>query len=133
MSIKPTRMATAFSEMLAISRAMGLSEEKFDKIIQSNLSAMQRACAATPLVQAVVEYMDGPSFGKRKVSEPSTSFFRNVTANYSGQKSALPSSAAAFSKRLKAEHDGLRAAGFSSLIDDTGPISSIITIIREKK
>ena len=133
MSVKPTRMANAYVEMLAIAKAMGMSEEKFDRIIRANLSAMQRACASTPLVQAVTEYMDGPAFGKRKVTESSTTFFRNVTANYSGQRSALPSSAAAFSKRLKAEHDGLAAAGFSSIVDDTGPVSSTITIIREKK
>ncbi len=132
-SVKPTRMANAYVEMLAIARAMGLSDEKFDSIIRTNLAAMQRACASTPLVQAVAEYMDGPAFGKRKVTESSTTFFRNVTANYSGQRSALPSSAAAFSKRLKSEHDGLAAAGFSSIIDDTGPVSSTITIIRDKK
>lgn len=132
-SVKPTRMANAYGEMLAIAKAMGLSEQKFDSIIRANLAAMQRACASTPLVQAVAEYMDGPAFGKRKITESSTTFFRNVTTNYSGQKSALPSSAAAFSKRLKAEHDGLAAAGFSSIIDDTGPVSSTITIIRDKK
>lgn len=131
--VKPTRMANAYVEMLAIARAMGLSDETFDSIIRTNLAAMQRACASTPLVQAVAEYMDGPAFGKRKITESSTTFFRNVTANYSGQKSTLPSSAAAFSKRLKSEHDGLVAAGFSSIVDDTGPVSSTITIIREKK
>ena len=116
-----------------IAQAMGISEKRFDCIIRSNLAAMQKACSATPLVQAIAEYMNGPAFGKRKVTESSTTFFRKVTANYTGQKSALPASAAAFSKRLKAEHDGLAAAGFSSIIDDTGPVSSEITIIREKK
>ena len=132
-SVKPTRMANAYTEQLAIAQAMGISEKRFDCIIRSNLAAMQKACSATPLVQAIAEYMNGPAFGKRKVTESSTTFFRKVTANYTGQKSALPASAAAFSKRLKAEHDGLAAAGFSSIIDDTGPVSSEITIIREKK
>ena len=126
-------MASASVEMAYIAKAMGIEENEFDRILHANIAAMQGACAATPLVQAVAEYMNGPAFGKRKVTESSTTFFRNVTANYSGQKSALPSSAAAFSKRLKAEHDGLAAAGFSSIIDDTGPVSSTITIIREKK
>lgn len=132
-SIKPTRMAEAFGEMVAISRALGVDEKTFDKIIRANIDSMQKACSATPLVQAIAEYMNGPAFGKRKVVETSSDFFKHVVANYSGPRSTLPSSAATFSKRLKAEHDGLAAAGFSSIIDDTGPVSSTITIIRDKK
>lgn len=133
MSVKPTRMASAYIEMLSIALTMGLTEKQFDDIIRANVASMQQACAATPLVQAVAEYMNGPAYGKRKVTESSTDFFKNVTANYSGQRNTLPSSAATFSKRIKAEHDGLAAAGFSSIVDDTGPVSSTITIIREKK
>ena len=132
-SVKPTRMTNAYKEQVAIAKAMGLSESAFDKIIRTNIAALQKACADTPLVQAVVEYMNGPAFGRRKLIESSTEFYRKVVANYSGQRSSLPVSAAAFSKRLKAEHDGLSAAGFSSIVDDTGTASSMITIIREKK
>ena len=131
-SAKPTRMTTSYNEMLCIAKAMGISEEKFDKIIRENIRRLQKACAATPLVQAVVEYMNGPGFGKRKIQLPSTDFYVKVRDNYSGKRSDLPSSAAAFSKRLKAEHDALLTAGYGSLIDDTGPASSVITIIREK-
>ena len=77
--------------------------------------------------------MDGPAFGKRKVVEKSSDFYKKVVANYSGTKSSLPGSASEFSKRLKSEHDGLAAAGFSSIVDDTGSVSSAITIIRDKK
>ncbi len=132
-SVKPTRMASAFYSMVAIAKAMGVSENKFDSIIRANLANLQKACAATPLVQAVVEYMDGPAFGKRKVIERSSDFYKKVVANYSGTKSSLPGSASEFSKRLKSEHDGLAAAGFSSIVDDTGSVSSTITIIRDKK
>lgn len=133
MTVKPTRMANAYVEMLAIARAMGLTEQKFDSIIKANVASMQRACSATPLVQAIVEFMDGPAFGKRKVVERSSDFFKKVVANYSGTRSSLPGSASEFSKRLKSEHDGLAAAGFSSIVDDTGSVSSSITIIRDKK
>lgn len=132
-SVKPTRMCEAYNEMVAIAKAMGISEKKFDSIIRANIAMMQKACAATPLVQAVVEYMEGPAHGKRKVVEKSSDFYRNVVSNYSGAKSTLPGSASEFSKRLKAEHDGLASAGFSSIVDDTGSISSKITIIRDKK
>lgn len=131
--VKPTRMAKCYYDLLAIARAMGLSEQKFDAIIKANVVSMQRACSATPLVQAVVEYMDGPAFGKRKVIEKSSDFYKKVVANYSGTRSSLPGSASEFSKRLKSEHDGLAAAGFSSIVDDTGSVSSTITIIRDKK
>lgn len=132
-SVKPTRMANAYYEQVAIAKAMGLTESAFDKIIRTNITAMHKACADTPLVQAVVEYMNGPAFGRRKLTASSTDFYKKVVANYSGQRSSLPVSAAAFSKRLKAEHDGLSAAGFSSIVDDTGTASSTITIIRDKK
>lgn len=132
-NIKPTRMATSFCEMLSIAKAMGISEKEFDRLIRENIERLQNACADTPLVQAIVEYMNGPSFGTRKVTLSSTEFYTRVRNNYSGQKTALPSSAAAFSKRLKAEHDALQRAGFSSIVDDTGAASSTITIIREKK
>jgi hypothetical protein len=77
--------------------------------------------------------MEGPAFGKRKVVEKSSDFYKKVLANYSGTKSSLPGFASEFSKRLKSEHDGLAAAGFSSIVDDTGSVSSTITVIRDKK
>lgn len=129
----PTRMASAYTEMLAIAKVLGLTEAEFDRIIRANIAAMHRACAATPLVEAIVEYMDGPAKGSRKISCSSTRLFNLVRMNYSGSKGALPSRAAEFSKRLKSEHDALRAAGFQSIIDDTGATESTITIIRDKK
>lgn len=129
---KPTRMANAYTEMLAIAKVLGLTEAQFERIVTANSNALHRACAATPLVEAIVEYMNGPAKGSRKVSCSSTRFFNHVRMNYSGPKAALPGRAAEFSKRLKIEHDALRAAGFQSIVDDTGATESTITIIRDK-
>ena len=128
-----TRMADAYVEMLAIAIALGLTEAEFHSLISKNITKLHQACAATPLVEAICEYMNGLHAGKRKVTETSTQFYTNVRKNYSGQKSKLGPRAAEFSKRLKAEHDALFAAGFSSIVDDTEPTSSKITIIREKR
>lgn len=130
---KPTRMANAYEEMLAIAKALDISESEFHRIITENTNALHQACAATPLVEAVCEYMNGPARGQRKFSCSSTNFFNRVRVNYSGPRAALPGRAAEFSKQLKREHDGLFAAGFQSIIDDTGSAESTITIIREKK
>ena len=128
----PTRMADAYTEMLTIAKVLGLTEADFDRIIRANIKSLHLACATTPLVEAIAEYMNGPAKGSRKVCCSSTRFFNHVRCNYSGPRAALPGRAAEFSKRLKAEHDALRAAGFQSIVDDTGATESTITIIRDK-
>lgn len=126
------RMAEAYLEMVVIADVMGISEKRFYEIIQSNIKEMHRACAASPLTEAICEYMDGPWHGKRKYAGTATDVFTRVRNNYSGSRNMLPGTAATFSKRLKAEHDALSAAGFSSIVDDTGSRGSTITIIRDK-
>ena len=133
--IKPketTRMADAYIEMLAIAVGLGISEEEFHRLISDNIRNLHQACTDSPLVEAVCEYMNGPVAGKRKVVQTSTQFFTNVRSNYSGNKGLLGARAAEFSKRLKMEHDALFAAGFSSIVDDSGAAGSTITILREK-
>lgn len=129
---KPTRFVDAYTEMLAIALNMGVTEDRFHQMITDNISKMNRASAKTPVVEAVCEYMNGPAAGKRKVTLTSTEFFTNVKNNYSGKKSELGSRAAEFSKRISIEHDALESAGFRSIVDDTSPSASKITIIRKK-
>lgn len=128
----PTRFVDAYTEMLAIALSMGVTEDKFHQMITDNIAKLNRACSATPVVEAIVEYMNGPMKGKRKVTQTSTEFFTNVKNNYSGQKNVLGSRAAEFSKRINIEHDALESAGFRSIVDDTNPAASQITIIRKK-
>lgn len=127
-----TRMSGAYIEMLAIAVGLGISEDEFHRLISDNIRNLHQACTDSPLVEAVCEYMNGPVAGKRKVVQTSTQLFTNVRSNYSGNKGLLGARAAEFSKRLKMEHDALFAAGFSSIVDDSGAAGSTITILREK-
>lgn len=127
----PTRMTDAYTEMLAIAMAMGLSEQEFHSMIIQNVERLNRA-AISPVVQAVSEYMSGPMACKRKTVESSTEFFDHVRKNFSGKKELLGGRAAEFSKTLKAEIPALQKAGFGCLVDDTGAKGSVITVIRDK-
>lgn len=129
----PERMADAFTEMMAIAMALGLSKNEFRHLIAKNVEQLNAVCLPSPVVQAVVQYMDGPNAGKRKVVETATTFYNSVKANYSGDKADLFSRPAEFSKALKSEVGALMKAGFGCLVDDTGEANSMITVIRNKK
>lgn len=129
---EPTRMANAYTEMLAIANVLGISEEKFHEMITANITRLHQTCCSTPLVEAICEYMNGPMAGSRKLCDTSTNVFTRIRNNYSGSKQLLPSTASRFSRRLKAEHEALYQAGFSSIVDDTGASASTITILRER-
>lgn len=129
---KPTRMMDAYTEMLAVAMAMGISESEFHRLISQNIECLNASCGGSPVVQAICEYMNGPKAGKRKVVESSTDFYTHVKANYAGPRADLFSRSAEFSKQLKADCAILMKAGFSSLVDDTGASGSTITIIRNK-
>ena len=129
----PKRRVDAYTEMLAIAQAMGLSEKEFHRLITENISRLNAVSQESAVVQAVKAYMDGPMAGKRKVMLTSTKFFDLVVANYPGDKAKLPCRAADFSKALKAECGALMKAGYGCLVDDTGESSSVIIVIRNKK
>lgn len=129
----PTRMMDAYTEMLAIAMALGLSEKEFHRLISGNIKKLNDACLGSPVVEAVAQYMNIANAGHRKIVQPSTIFYNSVIENYNGDKSALPSRAADFSKALKAEVGALMKAGFGCLVDDTGESNSTITIVRNKK
>ena len=130
---RPKRLVDAYTSMLAIAMAMGMSETEFHRLITQNIARLEASCVGTPIVRAIREYMDGPKAGKRKVIQSSTNFFECVKANYSGQPNDLPGRAAEFSKAIKAECSNLLKAGLWCLVDDTGAEGSIITIVRSKK
>ena len=130
---KPTRMVDAYTEMLAIAMALGLTEAEFHSLITNNTAQLANNTVGSPVVQAVCEYMNGAMAGKRKVVQSATRFHANVRANYSGDKTALFGRAAEFSKALKSEVTNLLQAGYGCLIDDTGEAGSTITVIRYKK
>ena len=125
------RMTDAFIEMMAIARALGISEEKFREIYANNLVELEAARAGSPVVTAVKEYMANVS--ERKIEMFSTEFYKSVYENFSGEKSLLPGSAAHFSKSLDREFLNILKIGYRVNIDDTGAKGTMISVIRKNK
>ena len=125
------RMADSFMEMLAIAKALDISEEEFRRIYDKNKNELEQARAGSPLVTAIREYMaDVPG---RKVIGKANVIYTEIYNAFSGDKSLLPNSAPYFSKALDKEHSNLLNAGFRVNLDDTGAKSTEITIIKRKK
>lgn len=133
-NIKPQkshRMADAFEEMLAIAKALGISEERFYEIFYKNLDALQQAHLSSPVVEAVKEYAS--LIPSRKIEDTAEKIFENVYENFSGDKSLLPNSASHFSKQLDEKHSEFLKSGLRINIDDTGAKATRISIIKRKK
>jgi len=133
-TLKPTRkprMAESYTEMLAIAMALGIDEKVFEDVYFDNIHLIDKARSNTDLVFAVREFMEkcvkGRSF-EGSVSE----VYAKVRANYSGNKSALPRSASAFSQKVKADYSSFLAAGYVVNVDDTRPEGTYIKLIRKK-
>ena len=93
------RMADAFADMVAIALALGVSEEKFRKIYDDNVTLMHKLRADTPLIEAVRETMNGLQLhGRRELKGKAERVYSIVKESYSGDKSSLPNGASAFSR-----------------------------------
>lgn len=128
---KLPRMANSFVEMVAIAKALGISEEKFYDIYQSNVETLQQARGSAPIVEAVEEY--ALQVSGRKIEDTAENTFKNVRGSYSGDKKMLPNSASHFSKQPDEHHEELLKRGVRVNIDDTGAKGTRITIIKKKK
>ena len=124
------RMADAFTEMLVIAEALGIPEEEFRTLISDNVSRMNEIRGDTPLVEAIKEYVNRP-YAKTKESGYVSEIYTAVKANYSGNKSLLPNSASAFSKKVKLERDTLERAGIIVNFDSSGSKGTKIDIIHK--
>lgn len=126
----PPRMVDAYTEMLAIALALGITEADFGRMIAENTAVMDKARAVDPLVEAIAETMD--RHGKRKLEGSPTEIFNKVNRAYSGKSSLLPATPSAFGKKLNQLDAPLKAAGFRILLDDTGAKQNNMIIIRAK-
>lgn len=124
------RMADAFTEMLVIAEALGIPEEEFRTLISDNVSRMNEIRGDTPLVEAIKEYVNRP-YAKTKESGYVSEIYTAVKANYSGNKSQLPNSASAFSKKVKLERDTLEKAGITVNFDSSGSKGTWVDIIKK--
>ena len=123
------RMTDAFIEMLAIARALDISEEKFREIYNKNQEQLKIARESSPVVTAVKEYMQKNS--NQKIEMYSTKFYNEVFDNFSGDKSLLPGSAAHFSQKLDKEFNKILNSGYRVNIDPTGSKGTKISVIKK--
>ena len=123
------RMTDAFIEMLAIARALDISEEKFREIYNKNQEQLKIARESSPVVTAVKEYMK--KFSYQKIEMYSTKFYNEVFDNFSGDKSLLPGSAAHFSQKLDKEFNKILNSGYRVNIDPTGSKGTKISVIKK--
>lgn len=127
---KKARMADAYIEMLAIAYVLGISEEEFNDLLESSKKAMVEVSLNEPVARAVKEYMEQAE--GRKLFGPSSEVFEKIKETYSGCVGPLPSTAAAFGKRLNQLDGVLKDLGYRVLLDDTGARHNTITIIKNK-
>lgn len=125
-----TRMVDAYIEMLAISKVLGISEAALDSMIKDSKKAMTEANLVDPVCRAVKEHMEQAA--GRKLFGSSTEVFEKIKETYSGCVGPLPSTAAAFGKRLNQLDGVLKDLGYRVLLDDTGARNNTITIIKNK-
>lgn len=103
------RMADAHKEMIAIAMAQGISQEEFQRILDSNLQRLQDAyIQSNPFVEAVLDYMH---YTSKNVDEPAKKLFEKMK-EYTGSQSLFPKSASALSRKLNENEDALKAAGY---------------------
>lgn len=133
--INPTRkprMLDSYVDMLAIAEALGVSEKTFEKIYFANIELLDKLRANTDLVFAVQEYMNKHVAG-RSFEGTVSEVYARIRSHYSGNKFALPNSAAHFSQKLKSEYASLLAAGYVVNVDDTHADGTYVKIIKRKK
>ena len=123
-------MVDAYIEMLAIGIVLGISEEMLASMIKDSKKAMTEENLADPVCRAVKEHMERAA--GRKLFGPSSEVFEKIKETYSGCVGPLPSTAAAFGKRLNQLDGVLKDLSYRVLLDDTGARYNTITIIRGK-
>lgn len=129
---KMPRMAESYKEMLAIAVAMGVSEDIFEEIYFGNLDAIDKERKNITIVDAVIEYMEGPYVTGKKLQGTVTEIFNKVCTNYSGQKNKIAASASHFSRKLRQEYNVFYAAGYTVNFDNTDSKASRLEIIKNK-
>ena len=124
------RMIDSYIELLAIAKALGITEEDFAKMYADNKNLLEQTRADSPIVSAIREYM--ATVPGRKVTGSAQQIYTEVFNNYSGDKALLPRSASHFNHALDNEHSNLLKAGYRANIDNTGAKGTVITIIKKK-
>ncbi len=104
------RMADANEEMIAIAKALGISEKEFSRILQSNRDRLDAAFMQNdPFIEHILDYMSKRSSG---ICAPATEVFKELKNSIVGATDFFPKSPARLSHRLKQEESALSRAGY---------------------
>lgn len=125
-----SRIGDAFVEMMAVAKALGISEEKFRQIFDDNVEALKQVRSSSPLVEAIKEFMT--NYQGRKFQGKADIVLKKIRDNFLGDKTLLPNSASHFTRLLEKEHENLFKNGFRVNIDDTSANGTDVTVIRKK-
>lgn len=126
-----SRIGDAFVEMIAIAKALGITEEKFRQIFADNVQALKQARSTSPLVESIKEFMT--NYQGRKFQGKADKVLTKIRDNFSGDKVLLPQTASHFTRQLEREHENLVKNGYRINIDDTGVNGTDVSIIKKKK
>lgn len=129
---KRHRMADCYEEMVAISLALGVSQEKFDQLLLQNNNRMQQLRADDPFVDAIKDYM----LNKKELNDSVSNVYAAIRGSLVGSTRCFPLSPSAFSRRMNDERESLWAAGIEFVITDgtdTNKITLVNKNLRRKK
>lgn len=106
------RMADAFQDMAAISLALGMKLDDFDKIFYQNVDKLERQFAeAHPVVEAINALM--VATGKSEIRGSAQEVYKDLKRSDFGNAESFPKSPSAFSRFMNGEEEMLKAARLS--------------------
>ena len=102
------RMADAHKEMIAIAMALGIQQDEFQRILDTNIKHLQQVYSGSnEFVDFVVDYV----LRHGKQEGPTSRGFEKMYRNCPGNKKAMPGSASSFSRKMNEERDALKRCG----------------------
>lgn len=117
------RMADANLEMLAIAKALGIDEDRFQSILNANREKTEAIYAEqNALVNLVVEFMHH----RARYEGNAKALYCELDKLDVGHKTALPGSESSLSRKLDEERDALKASGIEFSRDKIGGTRKII-------
>lgn len=126
------RMAEPYKDLLALAISLNISQSEFERIYFANLAKIDKERSGIAVVQAVVEFMTSGAIKGRGIEDTVKNLFTKIRANYSGNRSDLPSNAAHFGRKLRRERNALEAAGYTANFDDTFSDGTHLKIYKNK-
>ena len=107
------RMAEAHKEMTAIALALGIKQEAFQRILDSNMQKLNETYAENnEFVSFVLKYMEKRGKVELAASDLYKDMYRFLCESVSGDKSFFPGNESRLSRKLNEERDALLHEGY---------------------